>query len=377
VNARAPIRVLHLRDSPWVDGPGRTILETAARIDRSRIDYTIAPLVPDDGATHPLVVAARERGVAVEPVMDTGPLAPLVERVIGLVDGLGIGILHSSEFRTNLIVLRCRKLRPSLKIVATAHGWIANDMRGKFKTLLDRALLRRFDRVIAVSDAVRRRLPHWWIPDRRVCVIHNALMLDSYGRGLGARAKPATGRDGPVRLLAVGRLSPEKGLDLLLRAIAELAPSYPQLRLTIAGTGPQEHSLRLLTQELNLTEKAKFIGYVTDMPKLYHQSDLVVQSSLTEGLPNVMLEAAYLGVPVVATDAGGTREVIVHGVNGWLVPVGSVAALVAGLRRYLEKPDEFRVMANTGRQRVEAQFSIDSRTVAQTLLYEELVDQAE
>ncbi|HEU0225513.1 MAG TPA: hypothetical protein VFR29_08760, partial [Steroidobacteraceae bacterium] len=70
MSARGPIRVLHLRDSPWVDGPGRTILETAARIDRSRIDYTIAPLVPDDGATHPLVVAARARGVPVQPVTD-------------------------------------------------------------------------------------------------------------------------------------------------------------------------------------------------------------------------------------------------------------------------------------------------------------------
>lgn len=377
MTGRRSIRVLHLRDSPWIDGPGRTILETAARIDRSRIEYHVAPLVPDDGAGHPLVVAARERGVRVQPVKDTGALAPLVGRVTGLVDRLGIEILHSSEFRTNLVALRCRKLRPSLKIVSTAHGWIANDLRGKAKTLLDRALLRRFDRVIAVSAAVRNRLPRWWIPDARVRVIHNALMLDSYGRGLGARARPGQSRGGPVRLVAVGRLSPEKGLDLLLRAIAELAPAYPQLQLQIAGSGPSEGSLRRLTQELGLTEKVRFIGYVTDMPELYRQSDLVVQSSLTEGLPNVMLEAAYLAVPVVATDAGGTCEVIEHGVNGWLVAVGSVAALVAGLRCYLENPDDFIVMADAGRQRVEAQFSINSRTIRQTLLYEELAEQTE
>jgi glycosyltransferase involved in cell wall biosynthesis len=366
---------LHLRDSPWVDGPGRTILETAARIDRSRIDYHIAPLVPDDGAKHPLVVAARARGVPVQPVMDTGVRAPLVERVTGLLDKLGIEILHSSEFRTNLVALRCRKRRPSLKIVSTAHGWIANDIRGKAKMFLDRALLRRFDRVIAVSHAVRKRLPRWWILDGRMRVIHNALMLDSYGQGLGIRAEPAQSRDGPIRLLAVGRLSREKGLDLLLRALAELAPSYPQLQLTIAGSGPLETSLRLLSEKLALTEKVRFIGYVTDMPNLYVQSDLVVQGSLTEGLPNVILEAAYLGVPVVATDAGGTNEVIEHGVSGWLVPVGSVAALVAGLRRYLESPDDFNTMARASRQRVEKQFSIDSRTIQQTRLYEELAEQ--
>jgi len=368
----APIRVLHLRDSPWVDGPGRTILETAARIDRSRVDYQIAPLVPDDGATHPLVVAARERGVPVVPITDTGPLAPLVERVTGLVDRLGIEILHSSEFRTNLVALRCRRRRPHLKLVSTAHGWIANELRGKVKTLLDRVLLRRFDQVIAVSHAVRRRLPFWWIPDARVAVLHNALMLGTYGREISPAARRAPTPGEPIRLLCVGRLSAEKGLDLLLRAVAELARDHPEIELIIAGTGPEETALRRLGAELGLTDKVRYAGYVSDMPALYAGVDLVVQSSLTEGLPNVMLETAYLGVPVVATDVGGTREVIEQGVSGWLVPAGSVAALAEGIRRYLADPAAFNAMAARGRRHIERNFSIEARTRKQSQLYEEL-----
>ncbi|MBX3703171.1 MAG: glycosyltransferase family 4 protein [Steroidobacteraceae bacterium] len=365
-----PIRVLQLRDSPWVDGPGRTILETAARIDRSRVDYTIAPLVPDDGATHPLVVAARERGLPVQPVTDTGPLAPLVERVTGLVDRLGIEILHSSEFRTNLVALRCRRRRPHLKLVSTAHGWIANELRGQVKTLLDRILLRRFDRVIFVSQATRRRVPHWWVPDARAQVIHNALMLESYGQAARQtpRRPPVPGR--PVRLLSVGRLSKEKGFDLLLRAVAELVRDCPRIDLTIAGTGPEEAALRGLGAELSLTDRVRYAGYVTDMPALYAECDLVVQSSLTEGLPNVMLETAYLGLPVVATDVGGTREVIEHGVNGWLVRAGSAAALAAGIRRYLDDPAASIAMAARGRAHIEANFSIAARAARQTVVYE-------
>ena len=368
----APIRVLHLRDSPWVDGPGRTILETAARIDRSRVDYQIAPLVADDGATHPLVVAARKRGVPVVPIHDAGPLAPLVERVTGLVDRLGIEILHSSEFRTNLVALQCRRRRPRLKLVSTAHGWIANDLRGRVKTLLDRFLLRRFDRVIAVSHAVRGRLPRWWVPDASVTVIHNALMLGSYGHDVSAATRKAPGQGEPIRLLSVGRLSAEKGLDLLLRAVAELLREHPQMELIIAGTGPEEAALRRLGTELGLTDKVSYAGYVSDMPALYAGADLVVQSSLTEGLPNVMLETAYLGVPVVATDVGGTREVIEHGVSGWLVPAGSVAALVDGIGRYLDNPAGFIAMAGRGRRHIEEHFSIDARTRKQTQLYEGL-----
>ncbi len=373
MTARGPIRVLHMRDSPWVDGPGRTILETAARIDRSRIDYTIAPLVPDDGAKHPLVVAARERGVPVEPIHDPGAsLAELTGRVTELVDRFGIEILHSSEIRTNLVALRCRKLRPALRLVSTAHGWIANDVRGRLKTLLDRVLLRRFERVILVSHAMRRRLPRWWVPDARVCVIHNALMLESYGRGVRTTGRSAPSAGQPIELLTAGRLSPEKGIDLLLQAIAALSTMHPNLRLTIAGIGSEQAKLQQLGDELGLTERVRFIGYVADMPALYSQVDLVVQGSLTEGLPNVMVEAAYLGVPVVATDVGGTREVIEHGVNGWLVRKGSAAALAAGIRRYLEDPASFIEMAESGRRKIEEGFSIEARTAKQTQLYEEL-----
>ena len=109
------------------------------------------------------------------------------------------------------------------------------------------------------------------------------------------------------------------------------------------------------------------------MPSLYASIDLVVQSSLTEGLPNVMLEAAYLGVPIVATDVGGTGEVIEHGVSGWLIQPRSSAALESGVRKFLEEPARFAAMAQVGRLRVEREFSFAARTEAQTSTYEELV----
>lgn len=373
MSPHAPIPVLHLRDSPWIDGPGRTILETAARIDRGRIDYHIAPLVAGDGADHPLVVAARARGASVLPVRDPGDsFAALADRVVQLTDRLGIRILHSSEFRTNLVALRCRGRRPALRLVSTAHGWIANDLRGAFKTLIDRMLLKRFDRVILVSNAMRRRLPRWWVPDPRVAVIHNALALDSYAPGFRWRGRERIVAGEPVNVLTVGRLSSEKGLDLLLRAVADLAAGFPGLRLLLAGIGPCEPMLRALAVDLGIRDKVKWFGYVTDMPAIYSQADLVVQSSLTEGLPNVMLETAYLGVPVVATDVGGTREVIEHGVSGWLVEAGSAAALAAGIRRYLESPAQFAAMAARGRRRIVEQFSFEARTAKQMALYEEV-----
>jgi glycosyltransferase involved in cell wall biosynthesis len=115
------------------------------------------------------------------------------------------------------------------------------------------------------------------------------------------------------------------------------------------------------------------VGYVSDMPALYASVDVVVQSSLTEGLPNVMLEAAYLGVPIIATDVGGTGEVLEHGVSGWLVRAGSSNSLADGLRRFLQRPQDFIEMAARGRGRIESVFEFGRRTEGQMRVYREVV----
>jgi glycosyltransferase involved in cell wall biosynthesis len=197
-------------------------------------------------------------------------------------------------------------------------------------------------------------------------------MIESYGQGLVDGPRTVVEPGGPVRLVNVGRLSPEKGQALLLEVVAALSRDFPGLHLSFAGTGPLEAPLMRLATDLGIADRVEFLGYVSDMPALYARTDLVVQSSFTEGLPNVMLEVAYLGVPVVATDVGGTREVIEHGVSGWLVKPRSQAALEAGLRRYLESPAEFLAMAQAGRARIEREFTFARRTDAQVRVYEEL-----
>lgn len=370
--ASRAVRVLHLRDSPWLDGPGRTILETAARIDRAQVDYHVAPLIANAGVAHPLVTAARERAVPVHPLVDTGDLAALVTRVIALVDELGIEVVHSSELRTNLVALQCRRRRPALKLVSTLHGWITNDLRGRVKSMLDRVLLRQFDRVIAVSQATRARVPAWLLPDRRVRVLHNAIATERFASELYPAPPERFAATRPVRLAKIGRLSPEKGQALLLRVVANLRREFPQLQLTFAGTGPLEASLRALAAGLGIADAVTFTGYVADIKKIYDQTDLVVQSSFTEGLPNVIVEAAYVGLPIVATDVGGTREIIEHGVSGWLVRPDSEQELTDGIRRFLEEPGRFAAMREQARRRIESEFTYEVRTARQAALYREL-----
>ncbi|MGH8249508.1 MAG: glycosyltransferase [Steroidobacteraceae bacterium] len=366
------IRVLHLRDSPWIDGPGRTILETATRIDRDRIDYQVGVLVPSQACPHPLLEAMRSRGLPVHEIVDDGTSLAAVAHSVGLlVDRIGAHVLHSSDFRTNLIALSCRRSR-KLKVVSTAHGWIANSLARRAKVVVDRLLLRRFDRVIFVSHATRRQLPRWWVPDERASVLHNAVVAERFPFAPRAASEPVTPR-GQVLLLNVGRLSTEKGQDLLLRAVAALASSYPAIRVAFAGIGPLEPQLRALAERLGISNRVKFIGYVDDIHNLYLSASLVVQVSFTEGLPNVLLEAAWLGVPILATDVGGTSEVIEHGVSGWLVRPRRLSDLTDGIRHFLEYPADFESMTRAARARIERDFSFGARTAAQVRVYEGLV----
>ena len=367
-----PIRVLHLRDSPWVDGPGRTILETGSHLDPARVEFHIGVLVDKREGEHPLVDSARQRGISVTAITDHGRLdSELIDPILQIIDDRQIDLLHTSEFRSNLIAQIIKRRRPKLRMVATAHGWIANTLRRRITRVLDKTMFRRFDHVIIVSDATRSLVPRWWLPDSQATVLRNALVLKSYGNE--TVDKPRRPIDpSAATLVNVGRLSPEKGQEMLLNAMHVLTPRWPNLRLKFAGIGPLEQQLRSTARNLGLEERIEFVGYVKDMPRLYADIDLVVQSSFTEGLPNVILEAAYLRVPIVATAVGGTAEVIAHEESGWLIQP-TLEQLTDGIAQFLERPQDFVRMAERAHQGILQNYSFDIRTEKLTRIYERLV----
>lgn len=366
---RRPLRVLRLRDSPWVDGPGRTIIETSAHIDPARVEFTIGLLTAAGKADHPMIAACQTRQLRHVVIEDRGGVdRNAIAHLRQLIRTLDLDILHTSDIRTNLLALFAVGFARRPLLVATAHGWIANDLRRKLMRALDKIVLRRYRTIVLVSRAMQALLPRWWIPRSKLRVIHNALVIERYGREL---SRPSQQLDG-LRLLNVGRLSPEKGQALLIEAVARLAADIPGLRLAFAGVGPLESELRALAVRRGVADRVEFLGYVDDMPAQYARSHVVVQSSLTEGMPNVILEAGLLGVPVIATQVGGTDEVIVHEQSGQLIRPGSVEELTAAIAAFARAPARYAELARAAHQKVREEFSFDARTEKLTRLYEEL-----
>lgn len=161
----------------------------------------------------------------------------------------------------------------------------------------------------------------------------------------------------PPRLLSVGRIVHQKGLDLGLRALAGLKDLDWEWR--IAGDGPQVESLQSLAAELGIAERIAFLGWQSreELAKWYHQSNLFLFPSRHEGMPNAVLEAMAGGLPVIATRIAGNEELVLDGGTGLLVPTESVDNLREALRKLLSNPTLRQRMGTASRQRVEQNYT--------------------
>jgi len=143
-----------------------------------------------------------------------------------------------------------------------------------------------------------------------------------------------------LMIIAVGRLSAEKGFDLLVKAFAELSPDFPNWRVCIIGEGTERQALMRLRDELNLAARVEFIGEVQEVELWMARASLLVHPSRREGFPNAVLEAMGMGLAVVCADCrAGPSDLIEDGINGRLVPVDDVDALVRAMSELMKAPE--------------------------------------
>jgi glycosyltransferase involved in cell wall biosynthesis len=155
----------------------------------------------------------------------------------------------------------------------------------------------------------------------------------------------------------VGRLTRQKGFDVLLSAVSLLREC--NLDVLISGVGEEEGRLRALSHELGLQKRVHFIGYRRDIPSLLRSLDLYVHPARFEGMPNAVIEAMAAACPIVATDVDGARELIQHGEHGWLVRPEDPAALASVLGEALRDSHEAQRRGTTAQQRVAEHFTIE------------------
>lgn len=298
----------------------------------------------------------------------------VLSQILSCIRSNQIDIIHTHEFRSNLFGFLAAKLTRK-PIVTTAHGWIQNSPMKKRIVKLDKFLLRFFDKIIAVSEAIKKLLLDAGVPEHKITVIPNALRTEKYANNKQNQGfRKEVGVDEEKILVAnIGRLSPEKGqLEFLLAAV-DFIPKFPNIHIIFVGIGPEEEKLKKFVADNNLSANVMFAGYRTDMVNIYNDIDLVVQSSYTEGMPNVVLEALLCQTPVIATDVGGTNEIIEHGYNGILIPDNKPSTLTQAIADFMENTTRHNEMARTGRKTIIDKFDHNTRVRKLESTYDELI----
>jgi glycosyltransferase involved in cell wall biosynthesis len=191
-------------------------------------------------------------------------------------------------------------------------------------------------------------------PAQKVVVLENGVDLDQFA------ALPLAAKGSAARIGVVANLRPVKGVDVFIRAAAQLAPRFPATTFHVAGQGEQQAELERLIAELGLTGRVLLHGAVADVPAFLATLDVAVLPSHAEGMSNAVLEYMAAGRPIVATDVGANGHLLGGGEFGVLVPPGDPAALAAGIARLLTDPEAAARLAAAARRHVHDRYSRDA-----------------
>jgi len=366
----AEIRLLELRNTyKWGGGPDKTILLSAERHDQLKVSVVVAYIRDVRDREFQITDMARAQRLTYYEIPERGKFDPRVLQAIrDIVVFHDINLIHSHDYKSNLFAYLVRRWlwRRHMAIVSTAHAWVMLGLRGEFYRRLDLFLMRRFDHLIAVSKATQAEMVEGGIPASKISVIHNGIDAEAWSphRVIGTmRDELNIGHGVPV-VGYVGRIMPEKDLKTWLRAAAMVSEKFPETHFVLVGEGRDETTLQELQElaaSLGIAERVIFHGYRRNLLPVYATFDLFVLSSLREGLPNSILEAMALGLPVVTTDVAGAKELVAHEETGFVVPKKQPEKLARGMLAILEDEQVRIGMGQASRRRIEKYFSFSER----------------
>ncbi|WP_164103320.1 glycosyltransferase [Candidatus Laterigemmans baculatus] len=276
-----------------------------------------------------------------------------------------IDLIHAHQYTPFFYAMAARIGMPGVPIVFTEHGRFFPDYRRRRRVWFNRALLRRQDRLIAVGHDVKRALvDNDGLPTERVEVIHNGIPVEAFnpehfsGAKDRLRAELGLSSDAVVAV-QVARLDALKDHLTAVRSIA-LASTSSNVHLLVVGEGAERGRIETEIAACGVSERVHLLGLRRDIPQLLAASDILLLSSISEGIPLTVLEGMAAELPIVATDVGGLKEIVADRVHGFLCPARDPTALAERLVQLGQQAALRHQMGRAGRQWAAAHFSEES-----------------
>jgi len=353
------IRVLHVINSLAAAGAETLLVQLCRRLPEEGVSPVVASLL-GPGALSPLF---EEHGIPTVDLSRAGePGVWAVAKLVRAIRRYRIHVVHTHLAYAG-VAGKLAAMATRRPVVTTRHYTTDPKLNTLPYRLEDWLTGHGTARVVVISDYMRRIiLAERLAKPERVVVHRNAIDVAAFR----SRCRPSLRGEGPV-VGTVGRMEPQKAQEIYLEAMALIRRRVPSVRGMIVGDGRRRSELEGIRRRLDLDERVAFVGSVPpdDVPTLLGGFDLFVLSSDWEGLPLVLIEAAALGLPTVATDVGAVSEVVREGRTGFLVPPRDLSALAEAALKILEDAEKGREFGANARACAEAEFDI-ARLARQT-----------
>lgn len=390
--SRKPVRVMDFRGTyKGGGGPDKTILNSAVLHDSSRIFVLVTYLRDPLDTEYSIDSWAKRLNVNYVDVPDSKLLdIRCIQRLKHLIDVHDIHLIHAHDDKTLLYGLILKVLRPSVSIMFTCHlhsMYTKSDfhssmdyLRFNIRKKIVVGLMRFYQKpVLAVSGYTMESLVAEGFKKDHVAVLHNGIDSDIWRKENG---RPVLREELhiPDNCMIVGTVAriaqKHKDLPSFYEVAADVHKRLPNVRFVIVGDGHGRllEDAQRIVAGLGLKDVIHFTGHRTDLLDIYASFDLFLMTSRTEGLPNTVLEAMAMEVPVVSTRVAGVPELITNDETGQLCPIGDVDGLADRVFELLNDENKREKIAKKARQRIDADFSFKNRVLALEDYYEHFIN---
>ena len=369
MNNTRDIRILHLRSSNFYGGPERQIHFHARLANQSGVELTVSSFSENNEMPDFLKKISDDNIPVhlfnVESAYDRSSIGMIRK----FLEEHSIDILCTHEYRSHFYgYLACKGV--STKWIAFSRGMTTENLKVKLFTYLERFVLKKASHIVAVSESQKQKLIKQSVRPDSISTIHNAIDLPFIGSipSVSLRERFQFAQDDFV-CISAGRFSTEKGQFYLVKAAETAIQENAKLRFVLFGDGPDLPEIKAYIRSRNLDKYIMCPGFDSNILGLIKSADLLINPSLSEGLPNIVLEALASDTPVLVTNVGGHPEIVVNGSNGYLVEPKNIKQLSEKILNMADNRDSLPNFSVVSRKILNDKFSFESQNDKLLKLY--------
>jgi glycosyltransferase involved in cell wall biosynthesis len=347
--ATKPLKILHVTFNMGIGGTEQVIRQLIMAMDPKAAQHEVMCI---DGQVGAIGVLLREQGVRVNSLTRAqGFDWKLIWQLRKAIRDGDLDVVHCHQY-TPFIYGRLAALGTKAKVMLTEHGRFYPDRYRYKAALINPVLALITPAIVAISKATRGALARYeFMPNSRVQVIYNG--IKRVKKNVGKSAEIRQSLEIPDTALVFGtvsRLDPVKNQSMMIRAFHQALGHFPDAFLLIVGDGPERLSLEMLVNDLALESRVFFTGFISEPAAYLGAMDVFLLPSFTEGTSMTLLETMSLGIPSVATEVGGTPEIVVHAESGYLVPNDQQDQFFSAMKSLAEDPGLRRKMGQNAKR---------------------------